>query len=85
MLSPFTRTGDPPDADAVVDALRALRTAYSLPSGSPVKYESAALHELFSPEKESGDKVKVQAGGWGALVSWGVSTVVDYFSPTVSV
>ncbi|EJF66963.1 hypothetical protein DICSQDRAFT_131242 [Dichomitus squalens LYAD-421 SS1] len=84
LLSPFTRTGDPLDADAVVDALRALRTAYSLPSGSAVKHESAALHELFSPEKESDDKVKVEAGGWGALVSWGVSRVEDYFSPAVS-
>ena len=84
VLSPFTRAGDPLDADAVVDALRALRTAYSLPSGSAVKDESAALHELFSPEKESEDKVKVETGGWGALVSWGVSRVEDYFSPVVS-
>ena len=84
LLSPFARAGDPLDADAVVDALRALRTAYSLPSGSAVKDESAALHELFSPEKESEDKVKVETGGWGALVSWGVSRVEDYFSPVVS-
>ena len=85
VLSPFTRAGDPLDADAVVDALRALRTAYSLPSGSAVKNESAALHELFSPEKETEDKVKVEAEGWGALVSWGVSRVVDYFSPVANV
>ena len=85
VLSPFTRAGDPLDADAVVDALRALRTAYSLPSGSAVKNESAALHELFSPEKESGDKVKVESEGWEAVVAWGVSRVGDYFSPTVSI
>lgn len=81
LLSPYVQAGDPLDADAVYDALRALRTAHSLPSGSPASYESAALHELFSPSKEAEDKVKVEADGWEALVSWGVSTVVDYFSP----
>lgn len=81
LLSPYTQAGDPLDADAVYDALRALRTAHSLPYASPVKNESAALHELFSPEKEAEDKVKVEAEGWGALVSWGVSSVVDYISP----
>ncbi|KAH9944134.1 uncharacterized protein BXZ73DRAFT_87095 [Epithele typhae] len=56
LLSPYTQPGDPLDADAVYDALRALRTAHSLPKGSA-------------------------AGHWGALVSWGVSRVVDYLSP----
>ena len=65
LLSPSARPGDPLDADAVVDALRALRTAYTLPSGSAVKSESAALHALFSPENdpEDDDKVKVEAEG----------------------
>ena len=84
LLSPYVQPGDPLDADAVYDALRALRTAHSVQYGSAVKDESAALHELFSPEKESEDKVKVETGGWGALVSWGVSRVEDYFSPVVS-
>ena len=83
LLSPYTQAGDPLDADAVYDALRALRTAHSLPNESAVhvKDDSAALHELFSPEKDMDDKVKVEADGWGALVSWGVSIVVDYLSP----
>ncbi|RPD64862.1 hypothetical protein L227DRAFT_270845 [Lentinus tigrinus ALCF2SS1-6] len=81
LLSPYLQPGDPLDADAVYDALRALRTAHSVPYGSGVKDESAALHSLFSPEKEVEDKVKVEADGWEALVSWGVSTVVDYISP----
>ncbi|KAI0800973.1 hypothetical protein C8Q74DRAFT_458764 [Fomes fomentarius] len=75
LLSPYTQAGDPLDTDAVYDALRALRTAHSLPYASPVKNESAALHELFSPEKEAEDKVKVEAEGWGALVSWGTGKV----------
>lgn len=82
LLSPYSQTGDPLDADAVYDALRALRTAHSLPQESAVyvKDDSAALHELFSPENDVDDKVKVE-DGWGALVSWGVSSVVDYLSP----
>ena len=81
LLSPYVQPGDPLDADAVYDALRALRTAHSVPYGSAVKDESAALHSLFSPEKEVEDKVKVEADGWETLVSWGVSRVVDYISP----
>ncbi|RDX50435.1 hypothetical protein OH76DRAFT_447481 [Lentinus brumalis] len=81
LLSPYAQPGDPLDADAVYDALRALRTAHSVPYGSAVKDESAALQSLFSPEKEAEDKVKVEADGWEALVSWGVSRVVDYISP----
>ena len=81
LLSPYVQPGDPLDADAVYDALRALRTAHSVPYGSAVKDESAALHSLFSPEKEVEDKVKVEADGWETLVSWGVRRVVDYISP----
>ncbi|KAI0756713.1 hypothetical protein C8Q80DRAFT_51848 [Daedaleopsis nitida] len=83
LLSPYSQAGDPLDADAVYDALRALRTAHSLPSESAVhvKGDSAALHDLFSPEKDMDDKVKVEADGWGAFVTWGVSSIVDYLSP----
>ncbi|KAI0375298.1 hypothetical protein BV20DRAFT_960404 [Pilatotrama ljubarskyi] len=82
LLSPYTQPGDPLDDEAVYDALRALRTAHSRPRGSAVKHEATSMHELFSPEKETDDKMKVEADGWGArLVSWGVSRVVDYISP----
>ncbi|KAI0361303.1 hypothetical protein OH77DRAFT_1516283 [Trametes cingulata] len=82
LLSPYTQPGDPLDDEAVYDALRALRTAHSRPRGSAVKHEAAGMHELFSPEKEADDKMKVEADGWGArLVSWGVSRVADYISP----
>ncbi|KAI0778476.1 hypothetical protein BD413DRAFT_465769 [Trametes elegans] len=83
LLSPYTQPGDPLDDDAVYDALRALRTAHSRPRGSAVKHEARTMHGLFSPEKETDDKMAdgVEADGWGALVSWGVSRVVDYISP----
>ncbi|KAI0660372.1 hypothetical protein C8Q70DRAFT_47686 [Cubamyces menziesii] len=81
LLSPYTQTGDPLADEAVYDALRALRTAHSRPHGSAVKGEKGMMHELFSPEKETDDKMKVEARGWEALVSWGVSRVVDYISP----
>ncbi|KAI9060596.1 hypothetical protein FKP32DRAFT_1577497 [Trametes sanguinea] len=84
LLSPYTQTGDPLADEAVYDALRALRTAHSRPRGSGGKGskgedEAWRVPELFCPEKEGDDKV--EAGGWEALVSWGVSRVVDYFSP----
>ncbi|KAI0639699.1 hypothetical protein C8Q77DRAFT_1082492 [Trametes polyzona] len=84
LLSPYRQAGgDPLDDEAVYDALRALRTAHSRPRGSAVKHDAGSLHELFSPEKEADDKMKVEADGsrWGTLVSWGVSRVVDYISP----
>ena len=81
LFSPYMQPGDPLDADAVCDALRALRTAHSLPAASAVMAGPETLDALFSPEKEAEDKVKVEAAGWGALVSWGVSRVVDYVSP----
>ncbi|KAI8980718.1 hypothetical protein BD414DRAFT_493074 [Trametes punicea] len=81
LLSPYTQPGDPLADEAVYDALRALRTAHSRSHGSGGKDEAAGMHSLFSAEKEADDKIKVEAGGWEALVSWGVSRVVDYFSP----
>ena len=84
LFSPYTQPGDPLDADAVYDALRALRTADSLPSRSAVEDGPPTLHDLFSSsEKDAEDKVVVleTAAGLGALVSWGVSRVVDYVSP----
>ena len=81
LFSPYSQPGDPLDADAVHDALRALRTAHSLPPRSAAKDDLATLHELFSPDGEAEDKATGEEEGWGALVSWGVSRVVDYISP----
>ncbi|KAI0652144.1 hypothetical protein C8Q79DRAFT_1005369 [Trametes meyenii] len=83
LLSPYSETADPLDDEAVYDRLRALRTAHSRPRGSAVKHEAAGMHALFSPEKEDDDKMKgeVEVAGWEALVSWGVSRVVDLISP----
>ncbi|KAI0830607.1 hypothetical protein BC628DRAFT_885130 [Trametes gibbosa] len=76
-------SGDPLADEAVYDVLRALRTAHSRPRGSAVKHDAGGMHDLFSAEKETDDKMAVEAEGtrWGALVLWGVSRVVDYISP----
>ncbi|KAH9846812.1 hypothetical protein C2E23DRAFT_851095 [Lenzites betulinus] len=77
------QAGDPLDDEAVYDALRALRTAHSRPRGSAVTQEAGGMYGLFSAEKEGDDKMAAETDGtrWGALVSWGVSRVVDYISP----
>ncbi|KAI0348390.1 hypothetical protein BDW22DRAFT_80743 [Trametopsis cervina] len=77
LLSPYCED-NPLDDDAVYKSLAALRQAHADISSPPTNIDGSGA--LFSPVEDATAEKYEEAGSWPAILSQGVSLVLDYLS-----